>query len=67
MFAYTNIGSYLFEDDRGGTVNVTAQRYARMVSNFFSPALVCYPVNEDTFFQGIGVTSHTADAKIHNN
>lgn len=54
------IGPYFFEDARGNNVTVTSQRYADMLENFFEPQLARFEVNEGTFFQQDGATSHTA-------
>lgn len=41
-------------------MTVTSERYAYMLENLFTPQLAQYDVNEETFFQQDGATSHTA-------
>jgi hypothetical protein len=53
------IGSYFFEDERERAVTVIGPRYVHMLGNFSGPELARHPVNEGTFFQQDGATSHT--------
>lgn len=59
------IGPYFFEDALGNAVTVTSERYAYMLENFFTPQLAQYDVNEETFFQQDGATSHTARVSMN--
>lgn len=54
------IGPYFFEDDDSRAVTVTSARYVQMLENFLIPELRRFPVNENTYFQQDGATSHTA-------
>ncbi|XP_039280434.1 uncharacterized protein LOC120350562 [Nilaparvata lugens] len=54
------IDPYFFEDDNGHAVTVTSARYVQMLNNFLIPELRQFHVNEDTYFQQDGATSHTA-------
>lgn len=58
--SFAIIGPYFFEDERERAVTVTGERYVQMLQNFLAPAIAHLPVNEDTFFQQDGATSHTA-------
>jgi len=55
--AFAIIGPYFFVDERG---NVTSERYAHVLQDFFIPRLQGLPVNKTTYFQQDGATSHTA-------
>jgi len=59
------IGPYFFEDGLSNAVTVTSQRYAEMLENFFTPQLAHYEVNDETFFQQDGATSHTAQVSMN--
>ena len=52
------IGPYFFEDDAGRTVTVNAERYGRMISEFFWPAIEDFDL-ERMWFQQDGATCHT--------
>jgi hypothetical protein len=54
------VGPYFLEDEREKAVTVTGRRYVHMLENFLGPELARHPVNEETFFQQDGATSHTA-------
>jgi hypothetical protein len=57
---YGIVRPYFFEDSSEHTVTVNSQHYVSMFENFLGPELACHPVNEDTFFQQDGATSHTS-------
>lgn len=59
------VGPYFFEDARGNAVTITSQRYADMLENFFAPHLARFGVNEETYFQQDGATSHTARVSMN--
>jgi hypothetical protein len=54
------IGPYFFEDERERDVTVTGPHYIHMLENFLGPVLSRHPVTEETFYQQVGATSHTA-------
>lgn len=66
MSASGIIGPYFFEDARGRTVTVNAQRYRAMLNNFLRPALRRLPgYNANTvWFQQDGATAHTAELTL---
>jgi len=59
------IGPYFFEDDNGNAVTVTSARYVHMLENFVIPELQSFPVDENTYFQQDGATSHTARVSMN--
>lgn len=55
------IGPYFFEDSDGHTASVNSDRYLKLLSGKFLPALLRKGVNlEDAWFQQDGATPHTA-------
>jgi transposase len=60
------IGQYFFEDDNGRVTTVTSGRYANMIANFLTDELATgFPqVNEVSWFQQDGATSHTARVSL---
>ena len=53
------IGPYFFEDENGGAVTVTAERYNHMLNTFFLSELQRLNL-KDMWMQQDGATSHTA-------
>lgn len=52
------IGPYFFENDEGDTVTVNGDRYGKMLTDFFLPAIE--PMDtDDMWFQQDGATCHT--------
>lgn len=55
------IGPYFFEDERGSTVTVNAERYVEMLRGFLVPQLQLLGFDmTNTWFQQDGATCHTA-------
>lgn len=52
------IGPYFFENDKGETVTVNSERYGRMITEYFWPAIEDKDV-DDMWFQQDGATCHT--------
>jgi hypothetical protein len=66
ILSFGIIGPYFFEDDKGNAVTVTYARYVLMVQNFVTQELTQFPqMNENTWFQQDGATSHTARNSIN--
>jgi hypothetical protein len=59
------VGPYLFEDIDGSTFTMNSQRHVKTFENFLGPELASHPVNEDTFFQQDGATSHTSRVSMN--
>lgn len=59
------IGPYFFENERGQSVTVNAERYSEMLRLFFIPQLRQHAVNDQTLFQQDGATSHTARVSMN--
>jgi hypothetical protein len=51
---------FFFENEAEHAVTVNSERNVAMIHNFLTPQLARFPVNENTFFQQDGATSHTA-------
>lgn len=58
------IGPFFFENDVGEAITVNGERYRRMITDLFLPALDDMGL-DDMWFQQDGATCHTADATMN--
>ena len=57
------VGPYFFKNDYETTISVNSLRYGHMITNFFSPAIEEYNL-ENIWFQQDGATRHTTLANV---
>ena len=65
MSKFGVIGPYFFEDDRGMSVTVNAERYVAMLQEFFLPYMQENESDiQNVWFQQDGATAHTANVSM---